>query len=86
MNSIRSFLTYALMTSIGLVIAVAIALSYQRTAHETEELYDAELAQVARLLETVLSIEFSYAGQGLVDKSPPQPVLIEAPEIHADGE
>ncbi|MGH1460772.1 MAG: ATP-binding protein [Neptuniibacter sp.] len=86
MGSIRSFLTLALVGSIVLSILVAIGASYQRITHETEELYDAELAQIARVLEAMLAIQFDYSAGSFINAQPVDQKLILPPEIHSDEE
>ncbi|WP_420555141.1 ATP-binding protein [Neptuniibacter marinus] len=86
MNSIRAYLTLTLVIGIGLAIAASIAMSYQRITHETEELYDAELAQISRVLEAVLSIEFEFTGVHISETTHDKQKLIISPEIIAEGE
>lgn len=86
MSSIRSYLTYTLVIGIGLAIAISIAMSYQRITHETEELYDAELAQITRVLEAVLSIEFEFTGVQISDTVSDKQKLVIPPNIITDGD
>ncbi|WP_299183356.1 ATP-binding protein [uncultured Neptuniibacter sp.] len=86
MRSIRTFLILSLISSIGIVILLAIVISYQRVTHETEELYDAEIAQISRVLEAVLSIELEFSGGTIPEIIPAEQTLILPPEIHAEGE
>ncbi|WP_067983285.1 ATP-binding protein [Neptuniibacter pectenicola] len=86
MNSIRAYLTITLVIGIGLAIAASIAMSYQRITHETEELYDAELAQISRVLEAVLSIEFEFTGVHISETTHEKQKLVISPEIIAEGE
>lgn len=86
MKSIRSYLTYSLVFSIGVAVAISIGLSYNRITHETEELYDAELAQIARVLEAILKIEFKFTGIQISDTVTDKPELIIAPDIISEEE
>lgn len=86
MRSIRSFLTLALVGGIVLSILVAISASYQRITHETEEIYDAELAQIARVLEATLAIQFDYSAGSFINSQPVNPKLILPPDILSDEE
>jgi two-component system sensor histidine kinase QseC len=86
MKSIRSYLIYTLGIGVGLAICISITLSYKIITHETEEIYDAELAQISRVLEGVLSIEFEDSGVQLTDTARKQSKLIIPPDIIADGE
>lgn len=54
MHSIRRYLLTTLLLSACLVAALVTALSYQRASHEVAELFDAELAQMARVLRSLL--------------------------------
>ena len=86
MKSIRSFLIYSLVLSIGLVVLIAIIVGYERITHETEELYDAELAQISRVLEAVLAIELDFAEHAEPTASLSSQTLILPPAIDTDDE
>ena len=86
MKSIRAYLTLTLVIGIGFAIAASIFISYQRITHETEELYDAELAQISRVLEAVLSIEFEFSGVHISDTENEVQKLVISPDIISEGE
>jgi two-component system sensor histidine kinase QseC len=86
LNSIRSFLTYTLVFCIGIALFIAIIMSYQRITQETEELYDAELAQTSRVLEAVLAIELEYTGVEFSEKVIRDQKRILPPDVSSDEE
>lgn len=53
-NSIRQRLLITLMSIIVLVSFITIALSYEEATHEVQELFDAQLAQSARVLQSII--------------------------------
>jgi two-component system sensor histidine kinase QseC len=59
--------------------------SYARVTHETEELYDAELAQTARILEALLLVELKHSGEPL-DELSPSSLHIHIPTLDADDD
>jgi len=81
MNSVRTQLLLALMIAIALLMAAAVVMSYQSVSYETEELYDAELAQSARVLESLLSIELDFAGPVRPGEISPEERVITAPNV-----
>ncbi|MEH6472321.1 MAG: ATP-binding protein [Halopseudomonas sp.] len=57
MNSISRFLLISLLATVLGVTLVASLWSYRDTTHEVEELFDAELAQMARVLQSLLAVQ-----------------------------
>jgi len=72
-NSIRNRLTLYLLSTIIVVGTSTIALVYHDTTHEVNELFDAQLAQSARILHAQIANELKRDGtetlQGMLDKS-----------------
>lgn len=56
MHSIRTFLLVVISVIIVLVFVISASVSFNRASYETDELFDAELAQTARILRSTLSI------------------------------
>ena len=53
-NSIRRRLLFTLLITISLVSSLTLLLSYYDAQHEVEELFDAQLAQSAKVLQALL--------------------------------
>ena len=53
-QSISRFLSLLLLVSVTVLVVIVTAWSYLETTHEVEELFDAELAQMARVLQSLL--------------------------------
>lgn len=56
MKSIRNFLLVSISILVMLALLISGLLSYQRAQYEVDELFDAELAQTARVLQSTLSL------------------------------
>lgn len=85
MRSIRSYLIWVLVGAVSVVMLGSVIASYNEISHETEELYDAELAQTARVLETLLSIQFGRSEIGLQDLEESSRIIT-PPAIHSREE
>lgn len=59
MRSIRTFLLVAISFVVILVFVLAAIASFNRARYETDELFDAELAQTARILRSTLEVAAS---------------------------
>lgn len=59
MRSIRTFLLLAISCVVILVFVLAAIASFNRARYETDELFDAELAQTARILRSTLEVAAS---------------------------
>ncbi|WP_207063360.1 ATP-binding protein [Motiliproteus sp. SC1-56] len=57
MKSISRFLLISLLATVLSVTLVAALWSYRDSTHEVEELFDAELAQMARVLQSLLGLQ-----------------------------
>ncbi|MEH6651409.1 MAG: ATP-binding protein [Motiliproteus sp.] len=57
MRSISRFLLISLLCTVLSVTLVASLWSYRDSTHEVEELFDAELAQMARVLQSLLAVQ-----------------------------
>ena len=86
MKSIRFWLIVMLTSAILTSILGAIFISYHKVSHETEELYDAELAQLSRVLESLLSIQLDYTQDADLGSLAEGDRVISTPDVHARGE
>jgi two-component system sensor histidine kinase QseC len=59
-KSISHFLLTSVIAAIIVVVSTVAYWTYQETAHEVEEIYDAELAQATRMLQTLLRNQFAF--------------------------
>ncbi|MCB1614862.1 MAG: sensor histidine kinase N-terminal domain-containing protein [Pseudomonadales bacterium] len=59
-QSIRSFLLFSLLASISFVTLIATLWGYIESKHEVEELFDAQLAQYARVLNGTLRAKLDH--------------------------
>ncbi|RRJ84028.1 ATP-binding protein [Aestuariirhabdus litorea] len=57
MRSIRRFLLVSLLGAVVLITGLAAFRSYEDASHEVDELFDAELAQMARVLQSLLTVQ-----------------------------
>ncbi len=57
MKSIRRFLVVSLLLSVVTIAGIAVLRSFQDATHQVDELFDAELAQMARVLQSLLAIQ-----------------------------
>lgn len=84
LHSIRHFLTLSILGALLVAGISATALSYRDTSHEVNELFDAELAQLARLLSGLLAPDtHPQQWQNI------QQILLQSPHLKgplADGE
>ena len=86
MKSIRFWLIVMLTSAILTSMLGAIFISYHKVSHETEELYDAELAQLSRVLESLLSIQLDYTQDADLGSLAEGDRVISTPDVHARGE
>ncbi|MCE2594524.1 sensor histidine kinase N-terminal domain-containing protein [Motilimonas cestriensis] len=86
MKSIRFWLIVMLTSAILTSMLGAIFISYNKVSHETEELYDAELAQLSRVLESLLSIQLDYTQDANLASLAEKDRVINTPDVHASGE
>ncbi|MCE0558158.1 ATP-binding protein [Motilimonas sp. E26] len=86
MKSIRFWLIVMLTSAILVSMLGAIFISYHKVSHETEELYDAELAQLSRVLESLLSIQLDYTQNTNLASLDEKDRVINPPDVHARGE
>ena len=66
MKSIRSFLVITVLSTFGVVTLVAMGWGYLESRHEVGELFDAQLAQFARILDNTVDIENTTAAVPVV--------------------
>ena len=63
MKSIRAFLLLSVSLLVLLALLVSAWLTFDRARYEVDELFDAELAQTARVLRSTVAVASSVAGQ-----------------------
>ena len=61
MKSISRFLLIGLLLSVTSVLSIVVSWIYLDASHEVEELFDAELAQMARVLQSLLEAQLNNA-------------------------
>jgi two-component system sensor histidine kinase QseC len=79
MRSIRSTLVVTVLSTCALVTSIALGWGFIESRHEVEELFDAQLAQYARILDSTINLD---------NFEPPHPVIISTslPGMRKNGE
>ena len=62
-RSIRRFLLTGILTLVGLSLTISAVIGYMEASHEMEELFDARLAQSARITNQLLGRYMAQQGQ-----------------------
>jgi len=80
MRSLRRLLLVALLLTIGVAAAISTMLSYAASHNETNELFDAKLAQSARVLQALVGhrLDQMYADA--------DPVVVSVLDIEIEGD
>ena len=69
MNSIQRYLVFTLLSVLAVSIVISTFMAFTTARHEVEEVYDAQLAQVARVLRGVLDAELSTMDYQSINKA-----------------
>jgi two-component system sensor histidine kinase QseC len=79
-TSIKNFLIIAIISIISLVWVVSSSIIFNKSQEQVEELFDAELAQLSRMLQAVITTNIK-----LSTNSAPQPLTYLDKEIFDDA-